>query len=82
MVRGTVGYQAAKDTPFSRILAPPLKDDQFAITRVASNGLLQLADSSEVGLGEGTTVQVGQLLQGVAAAPTTMAIVAGANPLD
>jgi hypothetical protein len=79
-VRGTIGYQATKDGPFTRVFGSFLvQDDQFAVTRPASNALLQLADSSEVALGQNTTIQVGQISQAATAAvPTTMTLVAGA----
>lgn len=78
-VRGTVGYQAAKTAPFSRVFgALPLSDNFFAVTQAASNGLLVLADSSEVALGANTNVQVGALSQVAAAQPTAMTLVIGA----
>jgi hypothetical protein len=79
-VRGTVGYQVAKDAPFSRVFGSyVVADNQYAITQAASNGLLQLADSSEVALGESTTIQVGAITQAATAtAPTAMTLVAGA----
>lgn len=79
-VRGTVGYQPTSEAPFSQVFGSlVLTDDEFAVTRAASNGLLQLADSSEVALGAATTIQVGKITQAAsAAAPTTMSLVAGA----
>lgn len=80
MVRGTVGYQTTSAAPFTQVFGSLiLTDDEFAVTRAASNGMLQLADSSEVALGENTTIQVGQITQAASAtAPTTMTLVAGA----
>jgi hypothetical protein len=78
-VRGTVGYQTSSSAPFSRVFGSFIvADNDLAVTQAASNGLLQLADSSGVALGDNTTVQVGQITQAAsAAAPTTMTLVAG-----
>jgi hypothetical protein len=78
-VRGTVGYETSKDGPFSRVFGSFLvQDNQFAVTQAASNGLLALADSSEIALGENTTIQVGALTQAAsAAAPTAVTLVSG-----
>jgi hypothetical protein len=78
-VRGTVGYQAAKDAPFARVFGSfLLQNDQFAVTRGGSNALLVLTDSSEVALGENTDIQVGQITQVSATEPTAITLVAGA----
>ncbi len=78
-VRGQVGYQQTKDAPFTRVFGSyVIGDDQIAVTRVSSNALLRLADSSEVALGALTTIQVGAITQAAATAPTSMTLVAGA----
>jgi hypothetical protein len=78
-VRGTVGYQTAKDAPFTRVYATyVIKNNELAVTQRASNGLLTLTDSSEIALGENTTIQVGQIVQAEAAAPRSITLVAGA----
>jgi hypothetical protein len=78
-VRGTVGYQTAKDAPFQRVIANyPIKDNELAITQAASNGLLTLADSSQVALGASTSIQVGLITQAEAAAPRSITLIAGA----
>jgi hypothetical protein len=79
VVRGTVGYQATKDAAFARVFGSyVVQDDQFAVTQAASNGLLVLADSSEVALGQNTTVQVGQITEVAAATPNALTLIAGA----
>lgn len=78
-VRGTVGYQTAPDAPFTKVFGSfLLEDDQFALTRAASNGLLVLGDSSEVALGENTDVQVGQISRLAGGEPTAITLVDGA----
>ena len=78
-VRGTVGYQPAKDAAFTRVFGSYLvKDNEYAVTQNASNGLIVLADSSEVALGESTTIQVGTITQAAAATPNTLTLVSGA----
>jgi len=77
-VRGTVGYQVAKDAPFARVFGSYLiQDNYFAVTQRASNALLALHDSSEVALGENTTIQVGAITQAAATTPTAVTLVAG-----
>jgi len=59
-VRGTTGVAVSKDgalTPVTGQIA--VEDDQFAVTRDESNGLLTFPDSSEIALGPNTSVQVG-----------------------
>ena len=63
-VRGTIGYQTTPDGEFTRVFAKfLLPDDYLAITRAKSAALLTLPDSSLVGLGENTHVQVGAFNQ-------------------
>lgn len=63
-VKGTVGYQTAESAPFTTISGRMLlPDDSLAITRAKSAALLALPDSSIVGLGENTNVQVGAFNQ-------------------
>jgi hypothetical protein len=78
-IRGTVGYRPAQDAAFTRIFGSYLvKDNDFAVTQAASNGLLVLADSSEVALGVNTMVGVGTITQAAADNPNTVTLVAGA----
>lgn len=59
-VRGTVGYQAAADGSFQRVVGhTALPDDAYAVTQVASIAALVFPDSSRVEIGERTTVKVG-----------------------
>ena len=58
-VRGTVGYQVTSNAPFTRVFGRyNVTDDNVAITQAASNGQLELADSSVVALGQNTTIAV------------------------
>ena len=78
-VRGIVGYQLAVDAPFDRVIGSfLLQDNQFAITRAASNALLVLTDSSEVALGESTSIQVGAITQAASDAPKAITLLTGA----
>lgn len=82
-VRGTVGYQTAKDAPFQRVTASyPLRDNELAVTQAASNGLLTLSDASQIALGESTTIQVGLITRAEATAPHSITLVAGAVRFD
>jgi hypothetical protein len=74
-VRGTTGIAATKDgavTPVTGQIA--VNDDNFAITRDESNGLLTFPDSSEIALGPNTSVQVGgfSTVQGEGGAKITL----------
>jgi len=72
-VRGSVGYTAGKDGEFKAVAAElVLPDNDFAITRAASNGLLVLPDSSQVALGENTSIQVGAFNDATSPTPTTL----------
>src|SRR5579884_496338 len=58
-VSGTVGYQLADDAPFNAIIGKlPLPDRAYAITEANSTAILLLPDSSEIGLGQNTKVQL------------------------
>jgi hypothetical protein len=78
-VRGTVGHQttptAAFVPLFGRIALDP---DTFAVTRPASNALVELPDSSEVALGASTSVQIGAFNDATLPTPTTISINSGA----
>jgi hypothetical protein len=54
-----------------------VQDNQFAVTQVASNALLVLPDSSEVAIGQSTTIQVGAITGAAAATPKAVTLVAG-----
>jgi len=63
-LKGNVGYQTAGTAPFTSVIGKfSLPDDYFAVTQATSAGLLVLPDSSLVGLGENTRVQVGAFNQ-------------------
>ena len=58
-VSGTVGYQLADDAPFNAIIGKlPLPDRAYAITEANSTAILLLPDSSEIGLGQNTKIQL------------------------
>jgi len=58
-VLGGVGYTAGADQPYNAITGQQLLDDgYFAVTRAHAQGMLLLPDSSQVGLGANTTIQV------------------------
>ncbi|MBV8602733.1 MAG: FecR domain-containing protein, partial [Candidatus Eremiobacteraeota bacterium] len=74
-MRGTVGVAPTKDgalTPITGQVVVP--NDQYAITQAASNGLLKFPDSSEIGLGPNTQVQVGAftVVNGTAGSQVTL----------
>jgi hypothetical protein len=58
-VNGTVGYQLGDSAPFNNVVGTlPLPDKAIAITQVASAAILRMPDSSEIGLGQNTKVQL------------------------
>ena len=78
-VRGSVGYKTGANGDFvavpGQLLLP---DDDYAVTRASSNGLLVLPDSSQVALGANTSIQVGKFNGATAATPTTLLLENGA----
>lgn len=59
-VKGVVGYQPTASGEFKPIFGRlDLPDDAFAVTKPNGEAILRLADSSEIDIGSGTTVQVG-----------------------
>ncbi|MDP9017924.1 MAG: FecR domain-containing protein [Candidatus Eremiobacteraeota bacterium] len=59
-VSGNVGYRATHGAPAVRIAGEQvLSNDTFALTENRSTGLVTLEDSSVVGLGQNTEVQLG-----------------------
>ena len=75
-IRGTVGVAQTKDGQLTVITGKQLvPDDQYAVTRAVSNGLLTFPDSSEIALGPDTQVQVGAFTSvgGTAGAHVTLA---------
>jgi hypothetical protein len=82
-VKGEVGHQSTPDGPFSRIFGSYLvRDDEFAVTHPASNGMLVLPDSSEIALGAATTVGVGAIERTAADAPHALHLVVGSIRFD
>jgi FecR protein len=76
-VRGEVGTQATKDAPFARVFSKSIVgDDAYAVTHAASNGLVVLEDSSQVALGQNTSVQLGRF-NGATSTPTTITLSGG-----
>jgi hypothetical protein len=58
-VSGTVGYQLADSGPFNNVIGTlPLPDKAFAVTQTSSAAILRMPDSSEIGLGQNTKVQL------------------------
>jgi len=58
-VVGGVGYTMGPDQPYNAITGQQLLEDgYFAVTRARAQGMLVLPDSSQVGLGANTTIQV------------------------
>jgi hypothetical protein len=58
-VLGGVGYTMGADQPYNAITGQQLLEDgYFAVTRPHAQGMLLLPDSSQVGLGANTTIQV------------------------
>jgi len=59
-VKGIVGYEPAPNAPFKAIFGRlDLPDDAVAVTQTGAQAVLRLADSSEIDIGEKTSVQVG-----------------------
>lgn len=59
-VKGIVGYEPAPNAPFKAIFGRlDLPDDAVAVTQAGAQAVLRLADSSEIDIGEKTSVQVG-----------------------
>lgn len=59
-VKGVVGYQANDKAAFQPIFGRlDLPDDAIAVTQANASAVLRLRDSSEIDIGEKTTVQVG-----------------------
>jgi hypothetical protein len=82
-VKGAVGYQSARSAPIASIVGRiQLPDDYFAITRAQSAALLTLPDSSLVGLGENTDVQVGAFNQTAAGPGSTVTVSGGTLRFD
>jgi hypothetical protein len=58
-VSGTVGYTTTDNGTFNNVVGSlPLPDKAFAITEANSTGILRMPDSSEIGLGQNTKVQL------------------------
>jgi hypothetical protein len=82
-VKGTVGYQASDSAPFTGVVGKfLLPDDYLAMTRGQSAALLALPDSSLVGLGENTRVQVGAFDQSAAGPGATITVNGGTLRFD
>lgn len=60
-VKGVVGYQTAEAAPFRAIFGRlDLPDDAYAVTQANSAAVLRLRDSSEIDIGEKTSIQIGE----------------------
>lgn len=82
-VKGVVGYQPANSAPLTTIVGKSLlPDDYLAIMHAKSAALLILPDSSIVGLGENTDVQVGAFNQTTAGPGSTVTVNGGALRFD
>jgi len=82
-VKGVVGYEPTTSAPLTPIVAKfALPDDYLAITREKSAALLTLPDSSIVGLGENTDVQVGAFNQTAAGPGSTITVNGGTLRFD
>lgn len=58
-VSGTVGYTLADNGAFNPVVGTlPLPDKAYAVTQANSAGILRMPDSSEIGLGQNTKVQL------------------------
>ena len=76
---GTVGYQPSAAAPVERIFGrKTVADDAFAVTQEASLATLTLPDSSQVAIGERTTVQVGAFNTAAAGPGSTLTLNHGA----
>ncbi|MBV8424437.1 MAG: hypothetical protein JO349_04550 [Candidatus Eremiobacteraeota bacterium] len=74
-IRGNVGYRAAAATQVTMIAgSQALRELDFAITGAASQGILQMPDSSVIGLGANTNVQVGSFVRAEQGVGTTITI--------
>ena len=59
-VKGIVGYQTAANAPFKAIFGRlDMPDDAIAVTQAGGAAVLRLKDSSEIDIGEKTSIQVG-----------------------
>jgi len=74
-VRGVVGHKLTASSDFQRVVGGQLlDDDEFAVTQLAANALLTLPDSSEVALGQSTSVQVGAFNDPASVTPTKITL--------
>jgi hypothetical protein len=77
--KGTVGYQPSATAPVERIFGrKTVADDAYAVTQEASLATLTLPDSSQVAIGERTTVQVGAFNTAAAGPGSTLTLNHGA----
>ncbi|HXP94786.1 MAG TPA: FecR family protein [Candidatus Binatia bacterium] len=82
-LKGTIGYQLGDAGQFNQVAAKyVLPDDAFAVTQKQSAALLQLPDSSLVGLGQDTKVQVGAFNQTAAGPGSTITVAGGTLRFD
>jgi len=82
-VKGQIGYQPTKDAPFTLVAGRYLLgDDELAVTHAKSAATLTLPDSSIVGLGENTSVQVGAFNQTTAGPGSTITVNNGTLRFD
>jgi hypothetical protein len=82
-LKGTVGYQATTAGQFNEVAGKyVLPDDAFAVTQKQSAALLQLPDSSLVGLGQDTKVQVGAFNQTATGPGSTITVASGTLRFD
>jgi len=82
-VKGVVGYESTSTAPLTTIVGKfLLPDDYLAITREKSAALLTLPDSSIVGLGENTDIQVGAFDQTAAGPGSTVTVNGGTLRFD
>ncbi len=59
-MKGIVGYEPEPNAPFKAIFGRlDLPDNAVAVTQAGAQAVLRLADSSEIDIGEKTSVQVG-----------------------
>ena len=82
-VKGVVAYQPASTAPPTTVVGKfLLPDDYLAITRAKSAALLTLPDSSIVGLGANTNVQVGAFNQTADGPGSTVTVNGGTLRFD
>jgi len=82
-LKGNVGYQTADTAPFTAVIGKfLLPDDYFAVTQATSAALLALPDSSLVGLGANTRVQVGAFNQTADGPGATITVNSGTLRFD